>query len=287
MISKIRKLSIESCAEDLIRELQIAAFPVNPIKIATDRGITVQSWKPSKKGVSGFLMKQGDAFGIGYSSFVPNQGFINFTIGHELGHYFVPGHVEKLFRGPGGIHYSESGFISADDTEKEADLFSATLLMPGTLFRSAMRGAGGGFKAIEALSNTCATSITATAIRFAEFSENAVAIVLSEGGTVTFCCLSNLLRERSGLAWLKRGDGIPGHTATARFQKDPSKIINGERCESCSMLDDWLDGAPHIEMNEDIIGLGGYGRTLTVLFTDEDLEEDEEDIGEWKPRFQR
>src|SRR5437762_67144 len=119
MLSKIRRVEVVKCAEDVAKDLRITAFPVDPIRIAEERGITVQSWKPTKQGVSGFLMKHGDAFGISYSSFISNQGFINFTVGHELGHYFLPGHVEKLFADGASVHYSQSGFVSNDDCEQE------------------------------------------------------------------------------------------------------------------------------------------------------------------------
>jgi hypothetical protein len=287
MISKVRRLAVSKCAEDLVTGLQIAALPIDPIRIALDRGITVQSWKPKKQGVSGFLMKQGNAFGISYSSFITNQGFINFTVGHELGHFFLPGHVDKIFAGGAPVHYSNSGFVSNDDCEKEADLFSATLLMPDILFRKATRACGEGFEAIEKLANSCITSITATAIRYAEFSEDPVAVILSEGGRVQFCCLSDVLRERQGLTWLKRGDSIPDASTTARFQSVPENIASGAKANAFAMLDEWFDGAPHIEMKEDVVGLGNYGKTLTVLFTDQDIEEsDEEDYG-WKPRWER
>ena len=43
------------------------------------------------------------------------------------------------------------------------------------------------------------------------------------------------------------------------------------------MLDEWLEGAPRVEMKEDVVGLGHYGKTLTVLFTDEDIESNDPD----------
>jgi hypothetical protein len=287
MLSKIRRLEVVKCAEDLVKDLRIEAFPIDPIRIAQDRGITVQSWKPSKKGVSGFLMKNGDAFGISYSSFIPNQGFINFTVGHELGHYFLPGHVDKLFAGGVNIHYSQSGFVSNDDCEKEADLFSATLLMPDGLFRKEARTSGDGFQAIEKLAGLCVTSMTATAIRYAELSENPVAVILSEAGCVQFCCLSDVLRERQGLTWLKRGDSIPSTSVTADFQKVPENIAKGAKANGFSMLDDWFEGAPRMEMKEDVSGLGNYGKILTVLFSEEEIEETDEDDFAWKPRWER
>lgn len=219
MISKIRRLEIVKCAEDKIKELQITSLPIDPIKIAGDHEITVQSWEPKSPGVSGFLMRRGDAFGIGYSKFINNKGFINFTVGHELGHYFLSGHAERLLIGD-KPHYSQSGFVSDNDLEKEADLFSATFLMPENLFRKAIRSNGQGFAAIESIANLCATSITATAIRYAEFSENPAAILVTSDGRVDFCCLSDALKSRQGLSWLKQGDSIPEQSATARFQKD-------------------------------------------------------------------
>jgi hypothetical protein len=32
-----------------------------------------------------------------------------------------------------------------------------------------------------------------------------------------------------------------------------------------------------MEIDEDVVGLGSYGKTLTVLFTGEDLEDDDQD----------
>jgi len=43
------------------------------------------------------------------------------------------------------------------------------------------------------------------------------------------------------------------------------------------MLDDWLEGAPRIELKEDVIGLGHYGKTLTVLHTDQAIEPEDPD----------
>ena len=286
MISKIRKLAVETCADELIAELKIDSLPINPIGIATGRDITVKSWKPTKKGVSGFLMKVGDSFGISYSDFIVNPGFINFTVGHELGHYFIPGHVETLFASGATVHYSESGFVSSNDIEKEADFFSAALLMPKILFLPALRKAGQGFAAINQLARKCDTSLTATAIRYAQFAEDPIAVIISAGNAIEFCVLSETLQEARGVTRLAKGEFVPAGTPTNKFNNDPN---NAGTCNSigayCS-LDDWFPDARQIQMSEDVVGLGNYGRTLTVLFTNEAVDE-EEDIGEWKPRFER
>ena len=251
MISKLRRLEVARTAEDVVRDS--VAIPIDPIAIAKNHDILVQAMPSKKPGVSGFLMKCEDAFGIGYSTALSNPGLINFTIAHELGHYFLPGHPEKLFATGSGTHESHSGFVSEDPYEREADLFAASLLMPTPLFTKALRGAGQGFAAIEQLSQRCVTSMTATAIRYAEFAEDPVAVMVSSGGWVEYCCLSSAIRELTGISWLKRGDPVPSTVPTAGFQKDPENIASGSKVEGTSMLDDWLEGAPRIEMKEDVV----------------------------------
>lgn len=121
------------------------------------------------------------------------------------------------------------------------------------------------------------TSINATAIWVTEFSESTVAVIVSSEGAVDFCCLSPVLQELRGITWLKHGDSIPSQSTTARFNRDAQNISNGMRREGCTMLDEWLEGAPRVEMNEDVIGLGHYGKTLTVLFTDAEVEAEDPD----------
>jgi hypothetical protein len=284
MLSKLRRLEVEKCAENLVKELDLRSLPIKPIEIAGKRDILVQSWEPKKKGVSGFLMKQGDSFGISYSKFIENDGFINFTVGHELGHFFIPGHIDQLFKSGSGIHYSQSGFVTQEPCESEADIFSAALLMPKEMFQNALRRSPAGFDGVQSLSALCATSITATAIRFAEFSEDPVAVIMSSGDSIDFCCMSDAIRELSGITWLKRGDFLPSSSATKAFNRDATNVEKGRQTKGFTTLGDWFDGAPMVEVKEDVVGLGHYGKTLTVLFTDEALddEEGEDSYSRWE-----
>ncbi len=70
-VSKIRSLEISRIAEEVVA--RATALPIEPRRIATDCQITIRSWEPEKQGISGFLMKQGDAFGIGYSTRIKND----------------------------------------------------------------------------------------------------------------------------------------------------------------------------------------------------------------------
>ena len=275
MISKTRKTEIVDTAEEISRIG--VALPIDPFQIAKKYDIIVKAMDSINPGVSGFLTKNGDAFGIGYSTKIKNLGYINFTVGHELGHYFLPGHVDKLFSTSSGIHTSQSGFVGKDPWETEADMFSAALLMPKRLFQTALNQAGLGLPAIESLSKLCVTSITATAIRFAECSGDAVAVLVIKAGKVEFCSLSPVLKGIKGMSWLTRGDAtsrsqarhatitIPRASATAQFLRVASNIAKGRKTDGWSMLSEWFAGAPSWGVKEEVVGLGRYGKTLTVL----------------------
>ena len=263
-------------AEQLLDNLGKNALPIDPFVIAEDHEIMVKSKEFDTAGVSGCLLKVGDNFGIMYSTHIKNEGFIRFTVAHELGHYFLPGHVDALFinRKP---HYSQSNFVSSDPFELEADHFAASLLMPSRLFLREIRRAGEGFGAINSLANTFKTSITATAIRFATYAEDPVAVIISKGDRIHYCFMSEAIRELKGIEWIKRGDLIPKSSKTYDFNSDINNITSGLVAESTTTLDDWFEDAPAVEMNEDVVGLGSYSKTLTVLFTSGTLDDEDED----------
>lgn len=280
MISTPWEREAENEAESLIKRLKITGLPVCPFTIAKGEDILVEPKDSDEPGVSGFLMRVGNVFGIQYATHLRNDGFIRFSVGHELGHYFLPGHPEYLFPNGDGIHRSRSGFISSDQYERQADCFATVLLMPKTFFMAALRKAGEGFAAIQSLAETCQTSITATAIRFAQFAEDPVAIIVSTGARVEYCFLSEELKGIRGLEWLRKGALIPSSSVTAHFNRDHNNVSQSRQVEGYIMLDEWFGSAPQIEMQEDVVGLGSYGKTLTVLFTNQAIDDEDEEFDE-------
>jgi hypothetical protein len=245
----------------------------------------------SARGVSGMLIRHGNEFGIAYATHIDSPGFQNFSVGHELGHYYMPGHIDAVLR-HGDVHESHAGFSSDDPYELEADHFAAALLMPEALFRAAIRTAGTGLAAIEALSDVCVTSLTATAIRYARRTDDAVAIVISSGRFVNYCFMSDPLLEIAGCNRINKKDRVPPGTETCEFNNDEDRVKRGARAEGACDLQDWIGGRHSVELLEEVVGLGNWGRTLTVLTADElpDLDgehEDEQIIESWKPRFRR
>ncbi len=138
MSEKLARLEAENTAQQIVQDCGFTALPICPFEIARRHDIHVEAKQSRKPGVSGFLMRIGNTFGIRYALHIQNEGFIRFTVAHELGHYFLPGHPERLFPAGDGLHESRSGFISHDPLERQADYFASALLMPVHQFREAV-----------------------------------------------------------------------------------------------------------------------------------------------------
>ncbi|MBT3094006.1 MAG: ImmA/IrrE family metallo-endopeptidase [Candidatus Thiodiazotropha sp. (ex Lucina pensylvanica)] len=248
-------------AERLLKELGVKSLPIDPLAIAAEHDIVCQGMPSKDGGVSGMFIKTQDAYGILYATHIDNEGFQNFSIGHELGHYFLPGHPEAVFSG-GVIHGSRAGFVSDDKYENEADHFACGLLMPNYLFDPALDKAGDGLKAVQSLRELCRTSLTATAIRYAQRNPEPAAIVVSIGDTVDYSFMSDELKEYPGLTWIKKGSKIPRRALTCAFNKDSDNVRHANQDAGTIDLATWFGGDIEGELYEEIVGLGSYGKTL-------------------------
>lgn len=275
-LEKHQEMQIEQEATEVIKNNNIKSLPVEVLDIAENHDILVRA-KPdtSCSGVSGMLCRVGNNFGIMYATHIPSDGFQRFSIAHELGHYFLPGHIDAIdgiFLN-GDIHKSRAGFVSSDLYEKEADRFAAALLMPKDLFCQAMLGFNGGLIGIESLASLCRTSLTTTAIQYAKNCTIPVAVIVSTGPAIDFCFLSKPMKKIDDFQWLKKGQAVPQHTLTRIFNEDLSNVTDTQRKSTTINIREWFGGGTDVDVYEEVIGLGTYGKTLTVLtaeaFTDE------------------
>ena len=275
-------------AERWARDNGIVSLPVRPKEIAEGLDIVVRAKSDAAQGVSGMLLRHGNEFAICYATRVKSVGFQNFSVAHELGHYLLDGHPEHIFA-HGGVHMSQAGFTSADPYEAEADHFAAGLMMPDYLFDPALRTTGEGLSAVEALSRLCKTSLTSTAIRYAQRTTVPAAVVVSTGGRIDYCFMSKAMKDFDALNWPRKGDLLPGGVATERFSRTASNVSDGRRLHEDGDLKDWFGGRK-VAMEEEALGLGSYGKVLTVITAGsfgEDGDDDDDLQERWTPRFRR
>lgn len=121
----------------------------------------------------------------------PSRGRERYSIGHELGHWEM--HRGRSFRCR--VDDPDRNFSSDKVLEKEADGYSAHLLMPSFMFEPAVKAIGDpGFQELDELARGFETSALATAMRLADI--DALPVILA--------CFTT-----TGLRWSKPAAHVP------------------------------------------------------------------------------
>lgn len=281
-----RRQQIHAKAMELLREAVVTSLPVRPIEIAKHLDIKTAAKPATVYGASGWLIRNGNEFAIVYATHIDSEGFQNFSIAHELGHYWLEGHPEHVFQN-GNEHVSRAGFGSTDVIEHEADYFAACLLMPKPLCMPLINRNLDGMAAVMALARQCGTSLTAAALRYSELSPVPTGVLQCLDGRVEFCAAYGLQARVGWARPLPRNTRVPPECATFRLAEDSAAILQGGEDSDSSPASDWFSGADgRSGLIEEVVGLGRYGRTLTVLTLEQLDAGDEEDEKKWdEPRF--
>ena len=274
------------------KEMGYDRFPVDPFAIAEAEEITIEPKAPDQVGVSGGIMFHNDNVGIFYATNIKSEGFRRFTVAHELGHYFLEGHPEEILK-TAPIHISKAGFSQGTSSiELEADHFASGLLMPTRLVGEVIGGNRIGLDGIVALSQLAECSLTASAIRAAECCDYPMAVIVSSGDKVAYAFMSESFKKLDKLSFLRKGALLPP-THTLQFNRDLQNVELARSVCGETNLAQWFSCERQLALDEEVMGLGSYGFTLTVL-SSEELAEDPDDeandeeeklLDSWTPKI--
>ena len=267
-----------SAARAVLRRRGEASVPVDVVAIVDEFGIHLQESPALGSSASGCLMRVGTTFGILFNTSVASIGHRRFTIGHELGHFRMTHHHQALFAA-GELHQSDSGFVSNRWHELEADHFSAELLMPREPFIAAIDRHAPGLDAVMEIAEEFETSLTSTAIQFTKLSSEPVAAVVSQDGEVRYCWVSEALGNVPGIGPIpmQPGDSLPG-SATASLNSKPQEVRRAHRVAANCRSSEWFpEVGTTFALREEAVGLGSYGRVLTILAADDVPDPDDYD----------
>ncbi len=243
----------EYYAINLLEDLKIRSFPINPFEITKTLGIPVV--ESNTKNYEGFLLKDTQNARIIISNQITNKGRKNFTLAHELGHHYIPTHDKKTYQ------CSPNPFSSKGIIEREADIFASELLLPEILLKPMLHMYKADFESIIELSEDCDTSLTATAIKFTKHSDDCCALIATSNNTIDWFGKSS-----SFPYWIDHGAQISAGTLTASyslkgvFQEPESQEIhasywvNGKGIDNSSTL------------FESCVPMPDYGVVLTMLW---------------------
>lgn len=159
--------------------------PIQPSLIAEDYGIT---WSIGnyEDAFDGLLEHHRGRFHI-YVNQDRQQTWERqrFTFCHELGHFFIDGHRNALANGEVPYHSSFTGFASENVVEREADFFSACLLMPrNRVLRDYRQHRRFSFQIIKQLASKYGLSLLATMYRLFHLDVHPMMIVQAKKGVI-------------------------------------------------------------------------------------------------------
>ncbi|MBC7764309.1 hypothetical protein H7Y29_01205, partial [Microbacteriaceae bacterium] len=127
--------------------------------------------------------------------------------------------------------------------------------------------------------------ITSSAIRYAELTDVAVAIIISTGSSVDYCFVSRSLRGIRGYRHPLKGSVLPRDSLTRDFNQTAGNIAEAKRSEDDADLIAWFHADNEIDASEEVIGLGDYGKTLTIITADLPDDDDDDESTFAPPRF--
>jgi len=250
----------EALADEVLAAFKLSTVPINLDRIAAEEGIELVEGEFGEDfhGRIEYLPEV-ETFVIYYPS-VANSQYpqrIRFSIGHELGHYYIPAHRELLIKGM--AHYSLEGFKHKDVIERQADAFAAALLIPSAVLKVRMGRRGFlSLPQVLALADECNTSAQSTAFRYSRFAKEPHVSFVSEAGKVLFSFPSDEARA-IGCGYLRNQD-VPNGSPTQRATTTPG--IQESKIDSQL----WFPGrSASMDLWEEAVRLGSTNQVLTLL----------------------
>lgn len=190
-----------------------------------------------------------------------------FTVAHELGHFVLHGASAAC------ISSDVGQWSDARQREKEADEFSAELLIPSDEVQPLVNSHEPSLQLIRRVAEEYETSLSASGWRFCDIVSTPCAIIWSTNQVIQW-----LRKSDSFPFFLRRGVNVPGGSYAMaaykgkRMPEDPEPVPAGEWVEHPRLL----EGA---EIWEQSLKLPWYDSVITLLWakreiTNEDREED-------------
>jgi Zn-dependent peptidase ImmA (M78 family) len=181
-----------------------------------------------------------------------------FTVGHEIGHYLIPGHrnLENVCAS-GMIESWQKGL---NNPELEANEFAVELLLPARYVRGALRLNEPSLTTIAVVANQFEASLTATTLRFVGLTDLACVAVRSENRRVRW------YRRSAAFPFYLSKEGLPadGSFAARLFE---GRSVPGDFAEvPAKTWLDWRDTDRVVRVLEHSIHLPNYDAVLTLLW---------------------
>jgi hypothetical protein len=157
------------------KEYSAQRYPDDPVSLVIGRSL------PGFDGALHRAPAGKKGWGIFYSNAITSNGRINFTLGHEFGHYLI-----HRLAYPNGICCGEQDVVRWDSEygqiEHQANVFSAGLLMPLDDFRRQIAEGEVDLDMISHCADRYRVSLIAAVLRWLQYTSRRAVLVVSRDG---------------------------------------------------------------------------------------------------------
>ncbi|MBW8016141.1 MAG: ImmA/IrrE family metallo-endopeptidase [Planctomycetes bacterium] len=226
--------------------------------IALARGVLVK--EGPLQGMDARLIRKGNKGLIRVKDDIPEYGRKRFAIAHELGHWELHKDISQLFT------CTEKDFMAkykGSIEEIEANYFAVSLLMPENHFKTRSQGLPMSLGTVKELADYFITSLTATARRYTELSEDYCAIVCSEGGQIKWFQASDNFMS---CFWISPGRKLNKNTIAGElFSHDGACLTKPEKIDILAWSEK-NDCKGQNEFIEESIYMPKYQQVFSLLY---------------------
>lgn len=243
--------------------------------IAWERGALVRQMPLPLEGAEARLSVVGRRAIITVSTSIEDPRRSRFSTAHELGHLEMHHRTTPLTLCLSEDINDWGSHPSGVNLEREANEFASALLLPERFFAHLCQEREPSLDYISQLAHTFNVSLTATALRYLQFSDEPLAVVFSQDSQIEWFRGSRdfqELREDLGVFVDVRSRLDPSSHA-AKFFQGESVPMGPKPVDACAWF---LPGRYRSDatIQEESVAMPTYNAVLTLLWVDEDIEQE-------------
>ena len=205
-------------------------------------------------GAEGRLLRQGSWGVVRVRRNAAYPGRTRFSIGHELGHWERHMRISQAWLCSSREIHAYSGSAA----ELEANAFAGELLMPATMLKPRIHS-GLGMKMLCDLADEFKTSLTATAVRAIQETDEDAYVIFSQEGVIQWCS-----RSRRADRFIPRGFCTRDNSHALDCRNTPENSCGMQEVDT----DAWFDhrhGDERIDVWEESVCFPDLGTVMTLL----------------------
>jgi Zn-dependent peptidase ImmA (M78 family) len=262
-LSDIRQQACRQAARDLLTKIKVGSPQEIDLEVLAYAAGELLIEEGGLNTAEGRIVASPGAGGIIRVKTGLNPGRTRFTVAHEIGHYVLHPLI------PHDRQHTARDFTIWNDAseEAEANVFAAELLMPEFLFKPNTRGKIPSLRLLDSLAEEFKCSLMATTFQYVHYTNEQVALVVSDGGTIS---------------WVKRAKNFWPRILMGKIQPHSAagELLSGKAGDTGKMVRSpvyaWLSNFENDrdhDIMEDTRYIEYYDRMITLLWLKDDLEE--------------